>query len=83
MNIANKLAQIFVALTKNGLVPALENVPDLALLPVIVLAVAGQHSLHDPADRFPLPFDQEMKVIRHQAVCIQIKWQLAFLYSEQ
>ena len=49
------------------------------MLAVVVLAVAGQHSLHDAANRIVLHLDQKMKVVGHQTVGVEIEGQLRFL----
>ena len=43
------------------------------MLAVVVLAVAGQHSLHDPANRIVLHLNQETNVVGHQTVGIEIE----------
>ena len=55
--------------------------PDPGVLAVVVLAVAGQHSLHDAANRIVLHLnqDQEMHVVGHQTVGIEIEGPLRFL----
>ena len=53
--------------------------PDPGVLAVVVLAVAGQHSLHDAANRIVLHLDQKMNVVGHQTVSIEIEGQLQFL----
>src|SRR5438094_499679 len=55
MNITDELGHISVALTENRLMPALKQVSDFAISPVVVLAVPGQDPLHDPPDRVRLP----------------------------
>ena len=49
------------------------------MLAVVVLAVAGQHSLHDAANRIVLHLNQKMNVVGHQTVGIEIEGQLRFL----
>lgn len=83
MNIADEGAQIHVRLTKDRFVSPLKNVPDFAVFSIVILAVSGQHSKHYPPDRLRLPFDQQVEVVRHQAVCIEIKAELLLLDGEQ
>jgi len=83
MDISHQLAEISIRLAKDGFVTALKNVPCLSIFSVIVLAVAGQDPLHYPANRFGLPLDQKMKVVRHQAVSIEKETQLCLLDREQ
>ena len=54
-----------------------------AVLSVVILAVAGQDPLHDPAYRFSLPLQQQMKMIRHQAVGVKKKAELCLLDRQQ
>lgn len=56
--------------------------PALLVLSVVVLAVGCQHSLHDAAHFIILHFDQQMKVIGHQAICVEIERELSFLLSD-
>ena len=53
--------------------------PDPGVLAVVVLAVAGQHPLHDTANRIVLHLDQKMNVVEHQTVGVEIEGQLRFL----
>ena len=46
---------------------------------VVILAVAGEHSLHDSTDWVVLHLDQQVNVVGHQAIGIQIERQLQFL----
>ena len=46
----------------------LKHVPDLLVLAIVILAVAGQNSLHDSIKGIVLRLDQEMNVVRHQAI---------------
>jgi len=73
MNVADQLAHVSIRLTKDRLVPPLEYMAHILIFPIVILAVPLQHSLHHLADRLRLTFDQEMKVVRHQTVCIEIK----------
>lgn len=57
MDVSNQLAQIAIRLTENRLVPSLKEMADLLVLSVMVLAIAGKHPLHDPADEIILHLD--------------------------
>jgi hypothetical protein len=57
MDVSNQLSQVPIRLTENRLVAALKEVPYLFVLAVVVLAVAGQDSLHNPADEIILHLD--------------------------
>ena len=71
MDVTDQLAEILIRLTENRFVPSLQEMPDASMSTVIILAIAGQHAVHDPPDRVRLPFDQQVHVIRHQAIGIE------------
>jgi hypothetical protein len=93
VNVSNQLAEIPIGLAENRLVAALKQVPLCSaphnleaniraqsfVLAVVVLAVGGEDSLHDPANRIVLQLHQEVHVVGHQAVGVEIKGQLQFL----
>src|SRR6185503_19715689 len=79
MDVPDEFAEIAIGLTEDRFVAPLKHVADLFVLAIVILAVAGQHSLHDSAKGIVLHLDQEMDVIRHQAVGVEIEWQLGFL----
>ena len=56
--------------------------PDLLVLPVMVLAVGSEHSLHNAAKGVILHFDEQVKVIGHEAICVEKEGKLRFLLSE-
>jgi hypothetical protein len=47
--------------------------PDPAVFPVIVLAVAGKKTQHQAPDRIRLPLNKQMEMIRHQAISVEKK----------
>jgi len=57
-------------------------VANLLVLSIVKLAVAGQHPLHDSRDRIVAHLDQQMKMVRHEAVSVQIEGQSGFLLLE-
>ena len=79
VDVAHQFAQIAIRLTKDRLVPALKQMADLLVLTVVILAVGGQHPLHDPADGIVLHLDQEVNVVRHQAIAVEIERELRLL----
>lgn len=83
VDVPHQLAEVPVRLAQHRLVPALEHMPYLLVLPVIVLAVAGQHPVHDPPHRLRLPLDQQMNVVGHQAVRVDVEPKLPFPGAEQ
>ena len=79
MDVPDQFAEITIGLTEDRFVAPLKDVPDLFVFAIVILAVAGQYSLHDSAKGIVLHLDQEMDMIRHQAVGVEIEGQLGFL----
>jgi len=52
---------------------------DLLVLSIVKLAVGGENSLHDAADGVVLHLDQQVKVVRHKAIGVEIERELRFL----
>lgn len=48
-----------------------------------LLRVARQDPLHYPPDVVLATLDQQMQMVRHKAVGIQVKWQLVLLGVQQ
>jgi hypothetical protein len=61
---------------------ALKQVPNLLVLAIEILAVAGQETLHNSAYLIVLPFNQKVCVVWHQAVGVKIEGQFCFLLSD-
>ena len=57
MNLPDELAQILIAFTQDRFVTALEQMANLSVLAVMVLAVGRKQALHDPANWVVPPFD--------------------------
>lgn len=72
MDVAHKLQQITLAVTQNGFVPALKEMPNLSIPPVIVSGIAKLQVLHDLGKRYSSNLRQQMDVIPHQYVGIQL-----------
>ncbi len=53
-----------------------------SVLSVVILAVGGKEPLHYSANQRLLHLDQEMHMVRHQAVGIKVKGQLQLLLRE-
>src|SRR5262249_1678830 len=47
--------------------------------PFTILAVTGEHSLHDTADLVITLLYQEVNVVRHQAISVKVEQKLRFL----
>src|SRR5689334_12725956 len=62
MDVTDEFAEVSIRLTENRFVSALEEVTDLPVFAVVILAVGGEHSLHDSVDGIVLHLNEEMKV---------------------
>jgi len=82
MYVPDQFAEIFVSLTHYGPVSTLKQVPDLLVLAVMVLAVRCEHSLHNATNRVILHLDQQVKMIRHQAICVEEEGSLRLLLTK-
>jgi hypothetical protein len=65
--------EVSVAVATNGFVPALEEVPCSLVPTVIVHGVALIETLENFGEWDVLCFDQEMNVVGHEYVSIEIK----------
>jgi len=83
VDVTHKLGQVAIRLAENRLVAALKNVADLLVLAIVILAVAGQHSLHYAADWSVLHLDQQMYVIGHQAIGVKVEGEFRFLLCKK
>jgi hypothetical protein len=62
---------------------SLKQVSYLLISPVVILAVSGKHTVHDPTDRVCLSFDQQMNMVGHQTISIEEEGQQRLLCSQQ
>ena len=83
VNVSTQLAEVPIRLTENRLVPSLKHVPNLFVLAIVVLTIAGQDPLHDAANRIVLHLHQEVHVVGHQAIGVQKKGEFSFLVLEE
>jgi hypothetical protein len=83
MDVADQFAHVHLALAKDRFMPPLKKVPDLAVFPVIILAVPGQQPVHYPPDGVRFPLDQQVHVIGHQAVGVEEERELLFLCGQK
>jgi len=83
MDVPDKLSQVSIGFTQNGFVPPLEQMTYSLVRAVIVLAVSGEQSMHYPAYGIFSALDQQMNMIWHQAVCVQVERQLCFPRAQQ
>ena len=71
VDVLHQLAQIPIRLARKRLIAALKQVADPGVLSIVILAVGGQHSLHDPVDRIVAHLEQQVDVVGHQAIGVQ------------
>jgi hypothetical protein len=83
MNITHQFRQIPIRLTEDRFVAALQQVPDLAISPIVILAIPGQQPVHDPAYWVLLALDQQVNMVRHETVSIEIERKPSFLRFHQ
>jgi hypothetical protein len=83
MYVSNELCQVRLTLAKYRFMSALKDMTDMLVAAVIILAVACQHTLHDIAYRLSLSLDQQMQVIRHQAIGIEEEAGLGLLFGQK
>ena len=65
--------QVLVVLNHRALESPLPDVPAAAVEAVVALRVRHQQALHDPADRTFPRAEQQMDVVAHQAIAVQVK----------
>jgi len=83
VDVPHKLRQVLIRLTEYRLVAPLKQVTHLSVFPIVVLAVAGQHAMHHSADWIFAAFDQQVNVVGHQAVGVEVEGQLRLLLGKQ
>jgi hypothetical protein len=83
MNIADEFREICLALAQDRFVPSLQHMADPTIFAVVILSVARQNAVHDPANIVGHSLDQQMNMIRHQTIGVEKEWQLAFLRRQE
>ena len=83
MNIADKFRQILIGLTQDRLVATLQQVSDIAISPIVILTIPAQQPVHDPAYWILLALDQQVNVVKHEAVGIEIERKPRLLRFQQ
>jgi hypothetical protein len=83
MNVAHQFSQVPICLAEDRLVPPLKQMSDLLVLSIVVLTVCGEHAMHNTTDGIVLHLSQEMDMIRHQAVSVEVEGTLGFLVLEK
>jgi hypothetical protein len=73
MDVFEQGQKVSVAIAKNGFVPALEEVPHSLVPAIIVHGVALVHPLEDLGEPDVFCLDQQVNVVGHEYVRIEIK----------
>jgi hypothetical protein len=73
VNVFEKGQKVSFAVAKDGFVPALKKVPHGLVPAIIVHSVALVDALEDFGERNILCFDQEMNMVGHEYVRIEVK----------
>jgi hypothetical protein len=66
MDVANKLTEVGILLTKNGFVAVLKQMPASAVAMVEIYGISGQQAPHDGRNGGQAGFEQQMNMVRHQ-----------------
>ncbi len=83
MDVAHQFRQVSIRLAEDCFIPPLKQMAHLPILSVVILAVGSQQPMHHAADRVVPHLGQQMNMIRHQAIRINVKGQFRFLALEQ
>src|SRR3989339_2074173 len=73
MDVTDQFQQISLPITQDRLIPALEEVPNAPMPPVVVLRVSKLYPLHDLGQRNLAGLKQQADVVGHQHVGIKLK----------
>jgi len=73
MDVTDQFQQISLPITQDRLIPALEEVPNAPMPPVVVLRVSKLCPLHDLGQRNLAGLKQQVDVVGHQHVGIKLK----------
>jgi hypothetical protein len=61
---------------------ALQEVAQPVIAAIIVLTISGQESVHDPANRGGLSFNQQMHMVGHQTIGIEEELEFGLLHRQ-
>src|SRR3989339_1863907 len=73
MDVTDQFQQISLPITQDRLIPALEEVPNAPMPPVVVLRVSKLYPLHDLGQRNLAGLKQQVDMVGHQHVGIKLK----------
>ena len=73
LDVAEDRQEVVVVLDDGALEPALPDVAAAVVAAVVALGVGDEQALHDPADRRLAGADQQMDVVGHEAVAVELE----------
>src|SRR3989304_2793151 len=73
MDVAHQLQQVAIAVAHDRLVAPLKQMPAVTVCSVKSPRVSGQQRLHHPRRRSLLHFQEQMEMVRHQNVGVEVK----------
>lgn len=71
VNVPDQLQQIGIAVTENGFVAPLKEMPRFPIASIVVLRIGELEGLHGPGQRHGSGFDEQVHMVGHQDVGIQ------------
>src|SRR5437660_9664001 len=83
VKVTHQFGQITIAFTEDGLVSLLEKMAHPPITAVVVVTVTSQEAVHNLPNVICLSFDQEMKMVCHQAIGVEEERQTDLLPSQQ
>ena len=83
VDVAHQCRQVSIRLAEDCFIPPLKQMAHLTILSVVILAVGSQQPMHHAAARVVPHLGQQMNMIRHQAIRMNVKGQFRFLALEQ
>ena len=73
MDVTDQFQQISLPITQDRLIPALEEVSNAPMPPVVVLRVSKLYPLHDLGQRNLAGLKQQVDMVGHQHVGVELK----------
>jgi hypothetical protein len=83
MDVPDELCEIGLTLAEYRLMPSMKNMINTLVPAIVILAIPGQHPLHNVPDGLSLPLDQQVNVVRHQTVSVEEKGRAVLLFCQQ
>jgi hypothetical protein len=73
MNVSHQSQKVFIPVAEEGLISSLKEMPHFMVLPIKVTSVSKIYELHYFGKGHILRFHKEVRVIRHEHICIEDK----------